>query len=150
MGSDDGRPPDGYAALEDGYFAWTGADGAGPCLLGSYSPSTGLSFFPRRRCCPVTFEDVVEVELSRRGRLYSWTYIAERGVDGVEHRVGVGQVDLDDGPRIQAPLAGDPSEWRVDMPVELELVPVLDARREPWIDDEHRVLMTFGFRAAHR
>ena len=52
---------------------------------------------------------------------------------------GVGQVDLPEGPRIQAPLAGKQEEFRVGQRVRLEL----EKLRE---DDAGRDVMIIRFR----
>lgn len=143
MGSEPARR---RAALEPGYVLVPDQDGRGPALLASHSPATGDTYFPRRSCCPVTFGPVEDVELSAPGELYSWTYIAQRRPDGTVVPVGVGQVDLPEGPRIQAPLAGAPGDWEIGMAVELELTPVLDPRGEPFVDAEGAEMVTFGFR----
>lgn len=131
--------------LEPGYVTGPG-DGEAPRLLGSRSPATGDVHFPRRRSCPTTFGPVEDVELARRGELHSWTYIAQRRPDGTVVPVGVAQVDLPDGPRVQAPLAGAPGDWEIGMAVELELTPVLDPGGEPFLDPDGSELVTFGFR----
>lgn len=143
MGSE---APRRQVALERGYVLTPDEDGRDPCLLGSFSPAAGLTFFPRRRCCPVTFGPVEDVELSRRGTLHTWTYIAQRRPDGTVAPVGVGQVDLPEGTRIQTPLAGEPGDWEIGAEVELELAPVRRVDGEVWLDAEGAELVTFCFR----
>jgi uncharacterized OB-fold protein len=129
-------------ALEEGYFTMP-ADGEGPPrLLGSYSPTADLYFFPRRRRCPVSQEAVVDVELSPDGVLYSWTFVVSPWMgknqmgDLAGH--GVGQVDLPEGVRVQTVLRGDMGDWEIGMPVAMELYPVMQ-------DKDGADLLTFRF-----
>jgi uncharacterized protein len=138
--------PTSRVALEQGYVLIPELDGRGPVLLGSRSRATGRTFFPRRPCCPETFGVVDDVELSTGGQLYSWTYIAQRRPSGEIAKIGVGQVDLPEGTRIQAPLAGEPEEWQIGMAVELELTEVLDPRGVAFRDESGATIVTFGFR----
>lgn len=59
----------------------------------------------------------VDVELEARGRLYSYTFVHLPlfGSTNVEHLggYGVGQIDLPEGPRLQAPLAGEANTFRI-------------------------------------
>jgi uncharacterized OB-fold protein len=128
-------------ALEDGYFT-VPEDGQEPRLLGSYSPTADLHFFPRRRRCPVTQESVVDVELSPQGTLYSWTFVVSPWMGknrmGDLEGHGVGQVDLPEGVRVQSILRGDMGDWEIGMPMALELYPVMQ-------DKEGTDLLTFRF-----
>lgn len=68
-------------------------------LRGSKDPQTGEVFFPARRfSVDGTLREVVDVELSSEGRLWSWTVF-----DGQAY----GQIDLAEGVRVQGPLSGD-------------------------------------------
>jgi uncharacterized OB-fold protein len=132
-------------ALEPGYVTVPDDETALPRLLGSYSPATGLHFFPRRRCCPITFTPVEDCELSPRGVLYSWSYlVSSSGVDTLY--VGVGQIDLPEGPRVQAPLVGVVGDWEIGMEMEVVLVPVRGPDHAPLQDINGNELVTFGFR----
>jgi uncharacterized OB-fold protein len=70
-------------------------------------------------------EKTDDVELEARGTLYSYTFVHLPlfGSTRMEHMegYGVGQVDLPEGPRVQAPLAGKQAEFRVGMKVVGEL-----------------------------
>lgn len=115
--------------LEEGYFTVPAAEGEVPRLLGSYSPAADTYFFPRRRRCPITGGKVEDVLLSPHGELYAWTYVesAWMGKTRFGSRAeghGVGQVDLPEGVRVQSLLAGKMGDWRIGMPMRLDLVPV--------------------------
>lgn len=114
--------------LEDGYMIIPENRGE-PCrLLGSYSPAAKKSYFPIRKLCPITSEPVETVELSPEGVLYSWSFIrmpklgsrvmAEGGGQGV------GQIDLPEGVRIQAPIDGKMGDWKIGMKMRLAPNPV--------------------------
>ena len=111
--------------IEAGFFTVPDDPGERPRLLGSRCPSCGEHLFPRRfvcaRCLHEGCEDVV---LGPTGTLWTWTYVhvplfAKRDVpvDGY----GVGQVDLPEGPRVQAILTGGPEDFEIGMDLELDL-----------------------------
>jgi uncharacterized OB-fold protein len=111
--------------IEDGYFTIPDDRGEAPRLLGSRCPSCGEHFFPRRFVCAKCLaEGCEDVLLGPRGRLWTWTYVRvplfakkDRSVDAY----GVGQVDLPEGPRVQAILLGGPDDFRIGMEMELDL-----------------------------
>ncbi|MDY7105999.1 MAG: OB-fold domain-containing protein [Actinomycetota bacterium] len=113
-----------------------------PRLLGSYAPESGLHFWPRRRRCPVTRTPVRDVELGPLGTLYAWTFLSVPRMGKVSFGetggYGVGQVDLPEGVRIQAPLMGAQSDWSIGDEMALTLFPV-------GADDEGNELVTFRF-----
>jgi uncharacterized OB-fold protein len=111
--------------IEPGYFTIPEDPREAPRLLGSRCRACGEHFFPRRvvcaRCLARATEDVL---LGPRGTLYTWTYVYfplfnSRRVDHGGYAVG--QIDLPEGPRVQAVLSGGPGEFRIGMPMELEL-----------------------------
>ncbi len=75
-------------------------------------------------CARCLGESLVDVELGPRGTLYTYTYVhvplfgaLRSGVGGY----GVGQIDLPEGPRVQAVLCGGPGDFRIGMAMQLEL-----------------------------
>jgi uncharacterized OB-fold protein len=131
--------------IEPGFFTIPEAPGEPPRLLGSRCRACGEHFFPRRVVCARCLaRDLADVELGPRGVLYTWTYVyyplfnSRRADDG---GYGVGQVDLPEGPRVQAVLRGGPEDFRVGMPMELEL----ETLRE---DAEGREVVIHRFRPA--
>ena len=112
--------------LKPGYFTLPEDPARPPRLLGTRCRACGEHFFPRRAICAKCLsEDTEDCELSGRGTLYSFTFVHFPlfGSTNMEHfgGYGVGQVDLPEGPRIQAPLAGKQEEFRVGQSLELEL-----------------------------
>jgi uncharacterized OB-fold protein len=112
-------------AIEDGYFTIPDDPDERPRLLGSRCESCGEHFFPRRlvcaRCLHVGCDDV---ELGPTGRLWTWTFVhvplfAKK--NGSVDAYGVGQVDLPEGPRVQAILVGGPNDFEIGMELELDL-----------------------------
>jgi uncharacterized OB-fold protein len=111
--------------IEAGYFRVPEDPAAPPVLLGSKCPNCSEVFFPRRMvCAQCLHEGTDDVELSTRGRLWTWTYCSvplfgkkDADVPGY----GVGQVDLAEGPRIQAILLGGPDDFEIGMELELDL-----------------------------
>ncbi len=114
--------------IEPGYFRIADEPGEAPRLLGSYSRAANAWFFPRRKLCPITSGPVEDCELSTVGVLYSWTFIKmpvmgvlQEAADGGH---GVGQIDLPEGVRVQARIAGGMGDWRIGMPMRLALLPL--------------------------
>jgi uncharacterized OB-fold protein len=118
-----GRPE--RVPIEAGFFTIPDDPDQPPRLLGSRCRACAEHFFPRRRVCAKCLEsDTEDVLLGPRGTLYTWTYVHFPlfGAAGAEHGgYAVGQVDLPEGPRIQAVLSGGPDDFRIGMPMELEL-----------------------------
>jgi uncharacterized OB-fold protein len=112
--------------IEPGFFTIPDDPEAKPRLLGSRCRACGEHFFPRRvvcaRCLAQGCDDVL---LGPRGTLWTWTWVhvpffGQRKVaSGVGY--GVGQVDLPEGPRIQAVLSGAQGDFAIGMPMALEL-----------------------------
>jgi uncharacterized OB-fold protein len=98
---------------------------ASPMLLGSRCPACGEHFFPRRFvCAQCLHEGCEDVELGPTGRLWTWTYVHVPLFAKKNAKVdayGVGQVDLPEGPRIQAILVGGPDDFEIGMELELDL-----------------------------
>lgn len=112
-------------AIEDGFFTVPDDPVEAPRLLGSRCQSCGEVFYPRRFvCAKCLHEGTDDVELGPRGTLYTWTYVhvplfAKK--DGSVDAYGVGQIDLPEGPRVQAILVGGPDDFAIGMALELEL-----------------------------
>ena len=111
--------------IEPGFFTIPEARGEPPRLLGSRCRACGEVLFPRRAVCAKCLaQDAEDVLLGPRGRLWTWTFVhvpffGSRRADVGGY--GVGQVDLPEGPRIQAVLSGGPGDFRIGMEMELEL-----------------------------
>jgi uncharacterized OB-fold protein len=130
--------------IKPGYFTIPEDPAAPPRLLGTRCADCGEAFFPRRVICAKCLSEKTEdCELSPEGRLWSYTFVHFPlfGSTNVEHfsGYGVGQVDLPEGPRIQAPLAGRQEDLRVGQKVVAEL----EKLRE---DDMGRDVMIVRFR----
>ena len=111
--------------IEPGFFTIPEDAGEAPRLLGSRCRACGETFFPRRVVCAKCLaEDTEDVLLGPSGTLYTWTYVYfplfnSSGADAEGY--GVGQIDLPEGPRVQAVLSGGPADFRIGMEMELEL-----------------------------
>ena len=114
--------------VKAGYFTVPDDPSTPPRLLGSRCEECGEHFFPRRAVCAKCMaRRTADVELGPRGTLYSYTFVHFPlfGSMKVEHvGYGVGQIDLPEGPRIQAPLAGKQDEFRIGMSLLAELEPI--------------------------
>jgi uncharacterized OB-fold protein len=115
----------GRVAIEEGFFTVPDDPAEVPRLLGSRCQSCGEVFYPRRHVCArCLHEGTDDLELGPRGELYTWTYVhvplfAKRNAKVSAY--GVGQIDLPEGPRVQAVLVGGPDDFRIGMELELEL-----------------------------
>ena len=112
--------------IKAGFFTIPADPNQPPMLLGTVCEACGEYFYPRRAVCAKCLSDRTrEVELQARGTLYSYTFVHMPlfGSHNVEHAdgYGVGQIDLPEGPRVQAPLAGKQPEFRVGLAVQGEL-----------------------------
>jgi uncharacterized OB-fold protein len=116
--------------VADGLFTWPADQ---PRLIGSRCRGCGAVTFPAQRSCPrCTSVDVEERLLERTGTLYTWTVQGFRpkppyaGPEDFEP-YGVGYVELPGEVRVEARLTvADPDRLRIDMPVELVIVPFGD------------------------
>jgi uncharacterized OB-fold protein len=111
--------------IEPGFFTIPADPMEPPRLLGSRCPACGEHFFPRRVVCArCLHEGCDDVELGPTGTLWTWTYVhvplfAKK--DATVSTYGVGQVDLPEGPRIQAILVGERDAFTIGMELELDL-----------------------------
>ena len=120
------KPTRPRVPIKPGYFTVPDDPAIAPKFLATRCESCGEHFYPRRAICAQCLsEQTADVELEGRGTLYSYTFvhIPLFGSTNIEHMegYGVGQIDLPEGPRIQAPLAGKQPEFRVGQQVVAEL-----------------------------
>ena len=99
--------------------AWpsTGSAGGAPCLIGARCRDCAKLWFPSGAVCPsCRSQAIAPAPLSRTGRLYAWSrlHVAARGWAAP---YVIGYVDLPEGVRVLAHIAGDPDALRPDMPV---------------------------------
>jgi uncharacterized OB-fold protein len=124
--------------IEDGFFRIPDHPGEPPRLLGSSCPACDEVFFPRRMVCArCLHEGTDDVELSTRGRIWTWTYchVPMFGKKNSTGGYGVGQVDLPEGPRVQSILLGGPDDFEIGMEVEIDLEALREDR------DGHEVVI---------
>lgn len=112
--------------IRAGYFTVPDDPNAAPEILGTRCRSCREHFFPRRAVCAKCLSrETEDAVLTPRGTLYSYTFVHFPlfGSTNLEHMdgYGVGQIDLPEGPRIQAPLAGKREEFRIGQEVVAEL-----------------------------
>lgn len=128
---------------EEGYFTVPADPAEPPRLLGARCRACGERFYPRRVTCARCLADDVEpVLLGPRGTLYTHTFLHAVGFG--EHKsklqgYAAGQVDLTEGPRVQAVLAGRAGDFRIGMPMELVLETVAQ-------DKDGRDVVMYRFR----
>jgi uncharacterized OB-fold protein len=109
-------------AIAPDYFE---VDDNGVRLKGSKCAACGEVFYPRRLvCAKCLHEDTDDVVLSTTGTLYTWTWVHVplfAKTDSAVSAYGVGQVDLPEGPRIQAILQGEPGDFAIGMQLTLDV-----------------------------
>ena len=111
--------------IEAGFFTIPDDEAEPPRLMGSACPACGEHFFPRRMvCAKCLHEGCDDVLMGPTGRIWTWTYVHVPLFAKKNAKVdayGVGQVDLPEGPRIQAILVGGPDDFEFGMEVTLDL-----------------------------
>jgi uncharacterized OB-fold protein len=129
--------------IEPGFFTIPHEPGEAPRLLASCCGACGEVLFPRREVCARCLaQNLEDVTIGPRGTLYTYTYVhvplfgSMRAAAG---GYGVGQVDLPEGPRVQAVLDGGPDDFRIGMEMELDL----ETLRE---NDDGSEVVIFRFR----
>ena len=109
-------------AVAPDYFE---VDDGGVRLKGSNCTACGEVFYPRRLvCAKCLHEGTDDVYLSTTGTLYTWTWVHVplfAKTDSTVSAYGVGQVDLPEGPRIQAILQGEPGDFTIGMSLTLDV-----------------------------
>lgn len=118
-------PPNRRIPIEPGFFTIPEDSRQPPRLLASRCGDCGEYFFPRRLVCARCLgRSLTPCEIGPRGTLYTYTYLHVPLFGSMRDNVagyGVGQVDLPEGPRVQAVLSGGPGDFRIGMEMELEL-----------------------------
>jgi uncharacterized OB-fold protein len=126
--------------IAPGLFTWPSND---PRLLGSKCGNCGIVIFPAQQSCPAcSGQNVEQIELERRGTLWTWTiqgFMPNRppytGPETPEtfKPFGVGYIELPGQVRVESRLkCKDPSKLEIGMEMELvvEKYVVDDAGRE--------------------
>lgn len=128
--------------------------GPDPRLIGSQCVGCGVVTFPRSKSCSrCTSEDMKDVELPKRGKLWSWTIqgflpknppYAGKETPQTFKPYGVGYVELSspaggDGVIVESRLTvSDPAKIKIGMEMELVLFPFTT-------DDAGNDIITFAF-----
>lgn len=133
-----------HIPVAEGLFQWTGATAQ---LIGARCSGCGTHYFPnvlscRNPHCPA--KEVEQVQLSRRGRLYSYTLQAYRPPPLFRMEPWspyvIGVVKLPEGLRIMGMLTDTPlADVHIDMEVELTVEPL-------YRDQKGRDVLTYKFR----
>ena len=119
----------------------------GPRLKGSACPACAEVFYPRRLvCAKCLHEGTDDVVLGTTGTLHTWTWVHVplfAKTDATVSAYGVGQVDLPEGPRVQAILLGEPEDFSIGMQVEIDA----ETLRQ---DDDGNDVVIYRFRPVAR
>lgn len=116
--------------IADGVFTWPAPE---PHLLGSRCPACSTVMFPRQSSCPKCGDEGAEqIELGRRGTLWTWTtqgFLPKAPYAGPETEDDyqpflLGYVELPGEVRVETRLVGiSEADVRIGMEVELVIVP---------------------------
>lgn len=132
-------------SMAEDYFEVSEDPAAPVRLKGSKCQACGEVFYPRRIVCAKCLnEGTDDVLLSTSGTLFTWTWVHVplfAKTDATVSQYGVGQVDLPDGPRIQAILTGGPGDFSIGMHMELDV----ETLRQ---DDEGNDVVIYRFKPA--
>jgi len=103
-------------------------------LLGSRCKSCGKIYFPKAQFCFNCFNnDMEEVGLSRRGKLYAYT-IGRMASTHFQPPYAIGLVDLPEGVRVFAPLkTTEGKSYRIGMDMEVVI-------EELWQEDDRQII----------
>jgi len=94
---------------------------SGYVLIGNKCPSCGLISFPKAEfCINCLNENMEEVELSKRGTLYSWT-VTRVPVGKFPLPYAIGMITLPEKVRLFAPLVIDKKEFEIGTEMEMEI-----------------------------
>ena len=108
--------------------------GRDPRLIGSQCAGCGVVTFPRSKSCSrCTSEDMKDVELPKRGTLWSWTIqgflpksppYAGPETPATFKPYGVGYIQLEDKVIVESRLTtSNPDELKIGMEMELVIIP---------------------------
>ncbi len=129
--------------IEPGFFTVPEDRAEPPRLLGSRCTACDEHFFPRRHVCASCLSHHLDdVRLGPRGTLYTFTWVHVPLFGSMRSDAGgygVGQVDLPEGPRVQAVLSGERDQLAIGMELELDL----ETLRE---NEEGEEVVIFRFR----
>ena len=135
----------GRVSMAEDYFEVSDDPAAPVRLKGSKCQACAEVFYPRRVvCAKCLHEGTDDVFLSTSGTLFTWTWVHVPLFAKTDSKVsayGVGQVDLPEGPRIQAILNGEPGDFSIGMQLELDV----ETLRQ---DDEGNDVVIYRFKAA--
>jgi uncharacterized OB-fold protein len=126
--------------IREGLFKIPLQSGEKPYLIGTRCKRCAQTSFPSRAVCANCFSEEMEnIPLSTKGKLYSYTIIGYPP-PGLTAPYAIGYVDLPEGVRVFSILTGwNPGTLMVGMDVDL----VLDTFRQ---DKEGNELITYKFR----
>lgn len=129
-------------SLENDVLALPSSPEGKPTLLGSRCKNCGRVFFPRRlRCAACAGADLEQVNLSSKGRLFSFVVVEQKPKFAlVEAPYVLGEVALPEGVHVYAVIRGcDPKDLQEDLEVTLALEKVR-------VDENGNEVMAYVFR----
>jgi len=130
-----------------GLFTWPSDD---PRLIGSRCKNCGKVTFPAQKSCPACcLDDVDNIELAKRGKLWTWTVqgfppksppYAKKESPETFVPYGVGYIELPGQVRVESRLTeNDPARLRIGLDMELVIEKFMD-------NDQGDEVMIFAFK----
>ena len=130
-------------SLKEGLWTIPSSADEEPQLIANRCQSCGEIYFPRKQICTnCQSEDLEDIKLSRRGKIYSFTVVMQRPAIWYKGPVpyAIGYVELPDGVRVETPFTDcDLEALEIGMDVELVIEKLYE-------DDEGSEIMAYKFR----
>ena len=129
--------------IEQGLFTLPSSPNEEPHLIGSKCGSCGEVFFPKQVVCGnCSAEDMKEIVLSRRGKVFSSTVLRyQPPLHKGPMPISQGRVELPEGVIVPAPFTGCDTDETLPIGTEMEMV--IEKLDE---DEEGNEVMTYRFR----
>jgi len=131
--------------VKEGLWVINGRGDGKPHLIGSRCNVCGEIFFPRKDiniCSYCQSTDLVDIQLSANGKVYSYTVVMQRPPDYYKGEVpyAIGFVELPEGVRVETLFTGcNFDEIKVGMEVEMVI-------EKLWEDENGDEIITYKFK----
>jgi uncharacterized OB-fold protein len=129
--------------IEEGWFKDTDE---GIMLMGSRCEACKKVFFPKKEVCPECFDgELIEVPLSKQGRLHSYT-LSVMGIPGMETPYAIGFIELPEGIKLFSILT-DCKPWDEVLKVDMDMEMVIEKIRQ---DESGNEIVSYQFRPVNK
>lgn len=125
----DNKPRADLPTIEDASKPYWDAAKAGKLLIAKCQACEKVHHYPRPFCPSCWSEDVVQVEASGRGTLYTYSTVYMNDLHPFKERLPyiAAMVELEEGPRLMTNMVDcEPADLEVGMPVQVVFRPITD------------------------